>query len=334
MSGEDIPYQLRPNKFIDRQAFTDLLSRLVPSIGADKYVYLSMGGRHLVDHNAVYRQVGVTKLFSFDKNGTVVERQKFNRPIDSAICDEMPASNLPSIIDSISDKFPDTTNVIVWLDYTDPNSRLTQLQELIEVAKRLQPGDVIRITLNSSLGSLDGPKGSTFWKDNGFPSPKEYRLSKLSEQLDTFVPADLEGIGEDEFPSVLCRCVGLSFSKVEGESGGISFKPVLLTTYKDGQRMVTVTCLVVPRSGANANLHRLQSWPFLPANWSDVTYISAPDLSLREKLKIDENLSREPNIVLDNLGFLPGSSKDNSLKAISSYQRLHRYYPSFHHVDT
>jgi hypothetical protein len=334
MSGEDIPYQLRPNKFIDRQAFIDLLNRLIPAIGSDKYVYLSMGGRHLVDHNAVYRHVGITQLFSFDRSGNVVERQQFNRPIDTAICNEMSASNLPSQIDAISGTFPGATNCVVWLDYTDPNDRLAQIQELIEVAKRLQPGDIIRVTLNANLGTLDGPKGSVLWRDEGFPSPKEYRIAKLVSQIGSLVPTDLKGIGETEFPGVLCRCLALAYSKVEAENDKVSFIPVLLTTYRDGQRMVTATCFVVPRADARRRLTQLQSWPLLPSRWDNVTEIVAPDLSLREKLKIDEFLSSSAEVVLDKLGFLPASDRDKSIQAISSYQRLHRYYPSFHHVES
>lgn len=333
MSGEDIPYQLRPNKFIDRQAFIDLLCRMVPGVGADRYVYISMGGQHLVDHVAVYKHVGIARLFSFDINGQVVGRQKFNRPLDSAICDEMAASGLPGKIDAIGELFPGATNVVAWLDYTDPNDRLTQLQELVEVAKRLQAGDIVRITLNANLGTLDGLKGTAFWTDAGYRSLSEYRIAKLRETLGAFVPEDIKGIGEDDFPAILSRCIGLAFSKAEGENQKLSFRPILLTTYRDGQRMVTATCLTTVRADAGQEISLLRSWPLMPASWGDVTGISAPNLSLREKLKIDEFLSSAPEVILQNLGFLLANTKERSVEIISSYQRLHRYYPSFHHVD-
>ena len=80
MSGDEIPYQLRPNKFIDRQMFLELLSRLVMPRGPENYVYVSMGGRHLVDHYAIYNKLGIQALFSFDFDRNEVARQKFNRP--------------------------------------------------------------------------------------------------------------------------------------------------------------------------------------------------------------------------------------------------------------
>jgi hypothetical protein len=334
MTAEDIPYQLRPNKFIDREVFVDLLCRLVPAIGADRYIYFSMGGKHLVDHVAVYRHVGITRLFSFDVNPLLVGRQKFNRPIDSAMCDELAASALPTKIDAMADLFPGATNVVVWLDYTDPHNRLAQLQELVEVAKRLQPGDILRITLNANLGTLDGKSGSAFWKDEGFETLPLYRAAKLKGVLGDFVPEDVKAIGEDDFPAILGRCVGLALSKAEAEKAALSYRPILLTTYRDGQRMVSATCVALPRADIEKEIAVLRSWPFLPANWGDVVRISAPDLSLREKLKIDESLSSAPDAVLESLGFLLSTNKERSIEAIESYQKMHRYYPSFHHIDS
>ena len=331
MSGEDVPYQLRPNKFIDRGLFMDLLSRLLPSLGTDKYVYVSMGGRHLIDHTAVYRQIGITNLFSFDLDDNVVLRQKFNRPIDSAVCEGMNSGKLPGKLDTIMAQFPDATNMVIWLDFTNPHDRLTQLQELVEVAKRLQPGDILRISINANLTTLE--EGSSKWKDLRFPGPGEYRAACLKRQLGDFVPATLDAIGESDFPSILSECVSLAFSKAEDVVRTNVFKPLLLTTYRDGQRMMTATCVVARSSERSSEVPGLGGWQFLPANWSDVLAINAPDLSLREKLKIDERLSKTAKVVLDHLGFLPAKNEAKSIEAIASYQKLHRYYPAFHHIE-
>src|SRR3954447_24813030 len=119
MSGEDIPYQLRPSKFIDRQMFVELLSRILHVRGPENYIYVSMGGRHLVDHYAVYKELGINAQFSFDENKDAVARQKFNRPTDATICVTMKSSALAAELDMIATRFPTRSNFIVWLDYTN-----------------------------------------------------------------------------------------------------------------------------------------------------------------------------------------------------------------------
>src|SRR5689334_7328642 len=118
MNGADVPYQLRPNKFIDRQMFVEMLTRLVVPRGPEKYVYISMGGRYLVDHYAVYDRLGIRARLSFDSDAEEVARQKFNRPTGATICKEMGTAALPTEIDTILQAFPSKRNLIIWLDYT------------------------------------------------------------------------------------------------------------------------------------------------------------------------------------------------------------------------
>jgi hypothetical protein len=330
MNAADLPYQLRPNKFIDRELFVDLLSLIVPYTGADKYLYISMGGQHLVDHSAVYRKIGIPNLYAFDSDENTVKRQLFNRPIDMAKCDALHSGSLAGALDGVAAQFPVAKNVIVWLDYTNPHERLTQIQELVEVAKRLQPGDILRVTMNANLGTLD--EWPLKWKEESFPSPKEYRLARLKTQLGSYVPTDLDGIGENDFAAVLCRCIELAIAKVEGERPKITLRPVLLTSYRDGQRMVTATCLAELREGQGMP-DGLRRWRFLPSSWTDLTMIEAPNLSIREKMRIDESLSEEAAEIAKKLGFSLAETKEKGVAAIHSYQVLHRYYPEFHNVD-
>ena len=118
-SGENIPYQLRPNKFIDRQILMELLSKIVSYKTHGNYVYISMGGKHLVDLEAVYRKIGVSNLFSFDGNVDVVARQQCNLPHFKTICEKMHSSDLAGSIDDIMGRFKPAEHMIVWLDYTN-----------------------------------------------------------------------------------------------------------------------------------------------------------------------------------------------------------------------
>ena len=331
MSGQHLPYQLRPNKFIDRQLFIELLGRTIPRTGIEKYVYVSMGGKHLVDHKTVYRQLGIPHLFSFDFDQHTVERQNFNRPVSKAICEEMSSGSLAGRIDGILSHFRGTSNLIVWLDYTNPHERLSQLQEMIEVLGRLQPGDILRITLNASVGSLQ--KTTTSWKDDGCKSPQEYWLKRLKSQLGAFVPTGTKPFDAEGLPIVLAECIQLAASQAELTHDGAVFIPELITTYKDGQRMMTATVRAAHPENGSSSLSELKNWKFRSKNWNDLTRIEVPELSTKERLKIDEHMHRPPNYILDRLKFLVADTHENSLRAIQNYKLLHRYYPNFQHFD-
>lgn len=332
MSGSSIPYRLRPNKFIDREIFVDLINHLVPQRGASKYVYISMGGQHLVDHSVVYRRTGIPNLYSFDFEDEIVQRQNFNRPIDTVLCEPMKSDQLAGKLDGIMSNFDGSENAVIWLDYTMPGERLEQLQETVAVAKRLQPGDILRVTFNTNVGTLDESGDSAAWKAAGATGPGPYRCERLRTQIGEFLPTELLTIGDGEFPAAMTAAVSIALSKASLESAAeLTFQPVLLTTYKDGQRMTTVTVIV------DGNEHPFredsQTWPFLPKSWTDLLEISAPDLSTREKYRIDQEVSSSSLEIHKSLGFPLLGTEPKSIQAIESYKKLRRYYPSFHHTE-
>jgi hypothetical protein len=330
MSGEDIPYQLRPNKFIDRRMFVELLSRLIVPRGVENYIYVSMGGRHLVDHSSVYNQLGIDALYSFDLNGNAVARQKFNRPTGAMVCNEMNSADLPSQVDSIMSKFPRKRNLIVWLDYTS-TARRSQLQEAVQTLARLKHGDVFRITLNASFNTL-GDNGN--WKGAGATGPGEYRADQLRKQIPEFLPTDVTVVGADDFPLVLARCVALATNAAEALRPGLHFTPVLITSYKDGARMFTATCVVTEAGNSEVfPKPSFRRWKFAASGWDSIQYIYAPLLSAKEQYRLDENLQLGPTRMLSKLRFLPAEDKSSSVAALRSYKAFHRFYPTFRHVE-
>lgn len=329
MSGEDIPYQLRPNKFIDRQLFIEMLSRLIVPRGTEKYVYVSMGGRHLVDHYAVYNQLGIRAQFSFDVDANAVLRQRFNRPTGATICEQMNSAALAGEIDGIFQKFRQKENLIVWLDYTTAD-RNAQLQEAVQTLARLKHGDVFRITLNSNPQTLCG--GSE-WKKAEAASPAAYRADRLRAQVGDLMPTDITVIAEDDLPKVLARCVHLAATAAERLQENLRFTPVSITSYRDGQRMLTVTCAVSENGKSDFPGAQFRKWEFACDDWDDIEFISAPQLSLKEQYRLDAHLHRGARRMLEALSFLPAKDEATSLEAIKSYKTYHRYYPTFRNVE-
>ena len=152
MTSGNQSYRLRPNKHVDRELFAELVSLLVTASDPNDYVYISMGGNHLSDHIAIYRRAVCAKLYAFDLNQDVVDRQKFNVPFDGVVCKAHTSGELPTLLDGIVEDF-DAKHVIVWLDYTEPK-RLEQLSEIQAIVEKLQVGDIIRVTMNADLSGL------------------------------------------------------------------------------------------------------------------------------------------------------------------------------------
>ena len=167
MSASSLPYRLRPNKFVDRELFAELVSLMVTERGADSYAYISMGGNHLSDHLAIYRRAGLRNLYAFDSDPLVVMRQRFNAPFDGIVCEPHTSAELISRIDGIVENMG-VKNVIVWLDYTEPK-HLEQLGEIQTLGKSLQTDDILRVTMNVDFKTLHKREAELNDREKGLP---------------------------------------------------------------------------------------------------------------------------------------------------------------------
>jgi len=298
MSAAGLPSRLRPNKYVDRELFLDVLSRIVTARGPNDYAYISMGGAHLVDHFGVFRRTGIEKLYAFDENPNTVERQKANKPFDQVDCRCHGSDELAGRYENILNELGVDQGVI-WLDYTRPKQRLSQLQEVETLSKKIIAGDILRVTMNADTEGLQKLKAQ-LPKSAGFETPNEEWAALLRQQLGEFVPANLEGFTADTFPSALARCIEAAISSglTQGQRNLVA-RPVLSTAYQDTSRMLSVTVLIAEDDAVMPPPH----WAFLPDGWSDVTNINAPDLSLREKNKLDDILHMGAKEAADSLGF-------------------------------
>lgn len=336
-SGSEVPYYLRPNKHIDRELFLELLGRTVPNWGPEKYCYFSMGGRHLVDHKLVYRRLGIQHLFSIDNDAKVVERQKFNRPIESAICELMNASKMASEFSDLLGKMTGPDKAIIWLDYSSSRNRLNQITDFAKVAVQLAPGEIARLTLNAQISTLGSEE---MWKaeqqDAENPlSLAEYKANWLRSKLGTMLPASVTEVDQNSLPNVLLDCVRLQLDKAGAFrlKSGNQILPVLSTCYNDGHYMLTVTVICVEPTGDLPI--GLRNWQYLCPTWNDILLIQSPDLSTREQTAIDRILEKSDEDILSETGFLPKDAgfKRDSLDSIRSYRDYRRFYPEFRNTD-
>jgi hypothetical protein len=238
----------------------------------------------------------------------------------------MDSNELPGKISDLLEVF-DASNVAAWLDYTSTD-RFQQLGEFEDVLSELAPGDVCRVTLNSDPNNIGG--GEDKWRREGFASPAKYRAHKLRVNLGHYYDSSLKSVAEEDVPVALSKAVRIAASRASLKNQGVIFIPVLLTTYKDGQRMFAATIY----ASSNEELpDPLRNWEYLPQDWTDVLSIEVPELSAREKNVIDELLSQPVTGILATISFVPAVDHAAAVRALESYRLLHRFVPAFQHIE-
>lgn len=317
MSGEGLPYRLRPNKFIDRELFAELISLIVTDSTPSNFVYISMGGDHLSDHLAIYRRAGIKNLYAFDRNSDVVARQVFNAPFDQVRCVPHESGEIPARLEEILAEFG-AQRSIIWLDFTEAK-RLSQLKEIEALGKKLQQGDVIRVTFNADFTNLPKLEANLKTAEKSLPIA-EKTAALLRIDLGSYLPGKVKSIYPGNINSGLSLAVERALQLGLGEGGEKQAVPALLTEYQDTTRMFTATALITDDDGQPAVP---ASWPYKPADWTDVLKIYAPDLSARERYAIDRLMHKDPDVVSKELLFPLDAG------AVGSYARFHRFYPTF-----
>jgi len=321
MSGADLPYRLRPAKFVDRELFADLIGQIVAQEGRDGWLYISMAGEHLVDIQAVYRRSGISKFYAFDSDERVVNRQQFNRHLPSIWFGHHASTALADRLDGIVGT-AQAERAIIWLDFTGTGRRKEQIDDFVAILKKLAPGDICRITLDV---------GNHFYADlrnNWAPDelkdapPHTKVAAGYREALAPYSDSTVLSLDRTALAKEIIACIGRACPlAADRPTGRVRFAPLLLTRYGDGSSMITAT---VRCENEQDPLSPPGGWEWQPKDWTDVHAVRADVLSPKERAVIDTRL--------DNIGEaceeLPFLDDD----AVKSYARFHRYQPNFQNV--
>ncbi len=330
MSGQDVPYYLRPNKFVERQIFVEALEKLNGSGSLSNYLYASMGGKFLEDFKVVHSRLGLTKMLSIENDETVHERQVYNKPIGFIRCKKCDSSSFISNIESFLEG-EDASNCIVWMDYASAKKRQTQLRELESLVGKLVHGDIFKITLNADVRTLVNE--SDYLDDmDGF---QKAAFDKLKRKLQGYFPSDVidpSMMTDEGISKILCR--GIKTAVLNGLRGATSLKalPLVITRYNDGHNMLTLTGIVLEISRDNIfESSAINSFQFFSNDWEHIHHINIPDLSLKERSAIDEliDMGVKPSEIHEKLPFKLHKNPELSLESLSNYLDHYKRYPSF-----
>jgi hypothetical protein len=334
MSGAKVSYNLRPNKYVERQLFIELLGKICLANSQDRYVYVSLGGPQLEDHKAIHQALGMRKLISIEADPVVYQRQNFNlRPYVK--CTKQTTSDFIVDFDNFLDSYQDN-NFIIWLDYASAKERYDQLNEYQTLLSKLEVGDILKITINSNPYSfsekLAGENSDAY---------QQRMFECLKNQLQQYFPNSSEDnfSWEDmvarRFPILLCKAIRkASLNAMKGKR--CQALPLATFCYQDGNHLMLTMTVILLQKGDQQSFSddlRNKGWSYIPENWGAFTKINVPNLTAKERLHIESLLFSASNeSIHENLPFRFADKKNESLEIFQQYVDHYRRYPSYFQV--
>lgn len=314
-------YYLRPNKYVDRQLFTDILLGLSSELNISLYKYIGFGSYQFDDFKLLHNRLKINDMLSLENNRTTFKRANFNLPYRCIKIQQQ------SSTDFISNFICEDRNYIFWLDYTDPSELGQQFSDCATLLDKLNRHDIVKITLNANAASLS---------DNKI-SPSELQLKRLEElhsRLGENVPADITPMDmtTKNYPRTLLRCLEKLIKETLHATTFDKryFFPLLSTVYRDGQSMLTLLGIILDDKQDEERIKKsLACLDYVSLSWKSVL-IDIPTLSIKEIIEINKRLPKKSASKLLKSKYPFIFTEDEQAESYISY---YKYYPNFHHFN-
>ena len=330
MSGSNLPYQLRPNKAIDRSLFVDALSRINRCHTIENYQYIGFGGPQMVDFRLVHESFDKIDMICIEEEPYVIKRQRFNQPHTQIKIVNKTSS------DFIND-YAFRKHAVVWLDYTKPAYK-DQIADVQNVLKKLKKWSVLKVTFNANPSSISTSGSVT---DEGLP---QARFARLSDEVGAYFPAGTvpSNISWKNFPKLLTDILqnaALETLRDRGLTEQWRLHPVASFYYADGQQMMTFIGLVVDQDIVDAiaagSHSALTQWDHYSGAWNKPIHINVPELTPKERICLAQLLPAgedQPQELCEKIKFELDKNKNESQEMFEHFVKYRRYYPQYAHV--
>jgi hypothetical protein len=322
-SGATLPYHLRQNKAIDRNLFIDLLGRIGRYRNISDYQYIGFGGPFLEDFKLLHASLRLKKMTSLEQSEEVVKRQNFNKPVSSI-------NPLKKTSGEYLTEFDFDSPSIVWFDYTSAKDLGIQLGEVELLVRKLNAGDVVKVTFNAASEPLGKPTDGA--------DLKEFRLAEFRNRASVYAPAhvDSDEMANANYPSLLLRCIESAMKRGLDTKPRCIIFPLSAFVYADGQQMLTLSAIILEEIDHSKFLSetRLSHWPYHCKDWQDLRSISVPNLSAKERMHVEALLPDEVDVakILGSLGYYVGETQSDGEKLMTNFVDYYRQYPWYSRI--
>lgn len=291
------------------------------------YQYTGFGSYLFDDFKLLHDVLNISSMVSLENDVTQFKRAKFNLPYS---CIEIKNIECTEYISELI--LEDQSKNIFWLDYVEPSKLGQQLADYATLLQRLNPYDIVRITLNANPSSLGESPSDP---DN----LHQVRFDKLKKRIqDQYFPSDAspDQVVKSEYPLLLLRILKtISMDILKGEPPyEINYLfPLFSSVYADGQQMVTFTGIVL-NSPDQADQVRsaLANYPHNSFDWDKPSQINIPALSFKEISELNKMLPSDDarKLILDAFSFIFPKSDSQS---VDSYISYYKFYPNYHKIN-
>lgn len=315
------PYQLRPNKAVDRLYFLREIA-LVRQIWdrSLRYKYFGLGGPFLEDFRYVQERFPDMKCICIERDEETHKRQKFHK------CSRNTVLIKSSIAEYLDNDFDDDQPCIFWLDFN--NLKRSLIDVFVRLLTRVPKNSLIKVTLRTHFNNRS-PSANSLSGTEVLDHSEEKIIDEFGDALDTSVG----DFNYSEFPAMIENMLRIRIEK-ELRGRGLRFKLFSSFKYEDGPMMLSVSgALVDEKSEDELHLKKIDRIDF--KGWGAPTLIDVPNLSVKERLFLERHLpvkSGEGDCLSRALGYRIDRNDFQSQRKLLQYMEHYDCFPTFSRV--
>ena len=311
-SYRQIDFRLRPSKHVERVMLCEAFRRLRFHVMED-YQYVGLGSVFFADFRMVHRHLGISHMFSIEKQAHNCERFEWNKPY----------SGITMMFGETEQRLSDVNfaaPTIIWLDYDGPLV-MSVIRDIRNVAHAASHGLVLVVTVNAH------PRQPN---DDGADMLDQVRAELGNERIPARTDltalrgwglADLyRRVGDSEIRDALSTANGVRHSAER-----LDYEQLFNFQYDDGAKMATFGGVFFARNKRPEFEACAFDRLMFIRQGTDAFRIRAPKLTLREVAHLERQLPLPEGTDLD-FGPIPQSDAER-------YIELYRYLPTFVPVD-
>lgn len=310
-SGQNINYQLRPAKSVERKIMCELIKEMQIIEGKNDLRYIGMGAKYFTDFLLFHNEFGITDMISIEAEKESQNRYEFNKPFRFI---EMKYGTTKEILPQLQD-FQKKMN-IVWLDYDGVFSDeiMNDIKTLINT---LYTGSMFFVSCNCSYrGKISSEKMESYKQ-----KVTDYFDESIEKNQYTTnkIPFIIQNTINKEIEKKIRRRNRLSNEK-------INYMQLLFLTYRDGAPMMTIGGIIV-----NEELKKDINDSKL---FDKLTYLSTSDKIFH--IEIPKLTNKEIQLILKYLPITKEEYEEHedqfygiTFAEIEKFATIYRYYPYY-----